>query len=61
MSNLDTNLQARSCKTYRYRIEQTPRGALITVSGDAREEVIADYAWFRVRLEQEGFKIVREE
>jgi hypothetical protein len=63
MSNQETNLQTRSssCKSYRYRIGQTPRGALITVSEDGLEEVVADYTRLRVRLEQEGFKIAPEE
>jgi hypothetical protein len=50
MESINTNLQSRSCKSYRYRIEQTPRGALITVNGDGIEEVVADYTRLRVRL-----------
>jgi hypothetical protein len=50
MSNVDTNPQTKSCMTYRYRIEQTLRGALITVSGDAIDEVVADYTRLRVKL-----------
>jgi hypothetical protein len=61
MESINTNPQSRLCKSYRYRIEQTPRGALITVSGDGIEEVVADYTKLRVRMEQEGFKIVPEE
>lgn len=61
MEKVDTNPQTKQCRPYRYRIEQTPRGALITVSGDGIEEVVADYTRLRVRLEQEGFRIADEE
>jgi hypothetical protein len=46
---------------YKYKIEQTPRGALVTVYGDAVDEVVAEYARLRVKLETEGFKIAPEE
>ena len=58
---MQTNPQIRSCNSHHFRIEQTPRGALITICGDAPEEVIADYTRLMVRLEQEGFKIAPEE
>jgi hypothetical protein len=64
MSNLEIERQipqTKSCKSYRYRIEQTPHSALIAVSRDALEEVVADYTRLRVRLEQERFKIALEE
>jgi hypothetical protein len=48
-------------RSYKYKVEQTPRGALITVCGDAIDEVVADYARLRVGLETEGFRIALEE
>jgi hypothetical protein len=48
-------------KPYRYKIEQTTKGARITVHGDAIDEVVADYTRLRVRLEEEGFRIAPEE
>jgi hypothetical protein len=47
--------------TRSYKVEQTPRGALITVCGDAIDEVVAYYARLRVKLETEGFRIALEE
>lgn len=58
MADYSTGLQT---KTYRYKIEQTSKGARITVQGDAIEEIVADYTRLRIRLEQEGFKIAPEE
>ena len=48
-------------KGYNYRIEQTDKGARITVCGDAIEEIVTDYATLRLKLETEGFKVAPEE
>ncbi len=48
-------------KGYKYRIEQTDKGARITVCGDAIEERVTDYATLRLKLETEGFKVAPEE
>jgi hypothetical protein len=58
LADYSTGLQT---KTYRYKIEQTTKGARITVHGDTINEVVADYTRLRIRLEQEGFKIAPEE
>jgi hypothetical protein len=47
-------------KGYNYRIEQTDKGARITVCG-AIEERVTDYATLRLKLETEGFKVAPEE
>jgi len=47
-------------KGYKYRIEQTDKGARIIVCGDAIEERVTDYA-LRLKLETEGFKVAPEE
>jgi hypothetical protein len=61
VQNLADNSIGLQTKTYRYKIEQTAKGARITVHGDAIDEVVADYTRLRIRLEQEGFKISPEE
>jgi hypothetical protein len=48
-------------RTYKYKIEQTAKGARIVVHGDAIDEVVADYCRLRTKLEQEGFKVAPEE
>lgn len=48
-------------KGYRYKIEQTDKGARITVCGDAIDEIVTDYATLRLKLESEGFKVAPEE
>ena len=48
-------------RTFKFKVEQTAKGARITVHGDAIEEIVADYCRLRVRLEEEGFKIAPEE
>jgi hypothetical protein len=48
-------------RTYKYKIEQTARGARITVHGDAIDEVVMEYATIRTKLESEGFKVAPEE
>jgi hypothetical protein len=48
-------------RSYKYKVEQTPREALIMVCGDAFDEVVADYARLRVKLETEGFGVALEE
>ena len=48
-------------KAYKYKIEQTSRGARVTVHGDAIDEIVADYARLRMKLESEGFKVAPEE
>lgn len=58
MADYSTGLQTT---TYRYKIEQTTKGARITVQGDAIDEVVADYTRLKIRLEQEGFRIAPEE
>jgi hypothetical protein len=57
--NTDVSLPIK--KTYRYKIKQTSQGARVTVSGDAIDEIVADYARLRLKLESEGFKIAPEE
>lgn len=47
--------------TYKYKIEQTARGARVTVHGDRIDETVADYCTLRTKLESEGFKIAPEE
>ena len=46
---------------YKFKIEQTVKGARVTVHGDGLEEVVDDYAKIRLRLEEEGFKLAPEE
>jgi hypothetical protein len=46
---------------YKYKIEQTSKGARVTVHGDALEETVADYATIRQRLQTEGFTLAPEE
>ena len=48
-------------KAYKYKIEQTSRGARVTVHGDAIDEIVTDYARLRMKLESEGFKVAPEE
>jgi hypothetical protein len=48
-------------KAYKYKIEQTSRGARVTVHGDAIDEIVADYAQLRLKLQSEGFKVAPEE
>lgn len=48
-------------KGYKYKIEQTSKGARVTVHGDALEETVSDYALIRARLETEGFTLAPEE
>jgi hypothetical protein len=48
-------------KTYRYKIKQTLKGAIVTVHGDAIDEIVTDYARLRLKLESEGFKVAPEE
>jgi hypothetical protein len=52
---------AAAIRGYKYKIEQTSKGARVTVHGDALEETVDDYAKLRVRLEQEGFRVAPEE
>jgi hypothetical protein len=58
LSNSDTYTQI---KGYRYKIEQTDKGAKITVCGDAIDEIVADYTRLKVKLESEGFRIAPED
>jgi hypothetical protein len=58
LANLDTS---PPIKAYKYKIEQISRGARITVHGDAIDEIVADYARLRLKLEEEGFKVAPEE
>jgi hypothetical protein len=48
-------------KGYRYRIEQTDKGAKITVCGNAIDEIVTDYVTLRLKLESERFKVAPEE
>ena len=59
MINTDISLPTK--RTYRYKIKQTTNGALVTVHGDAIDEIVADYARLRLKLESEGFKVFPEE
>jgi hypothetical protein len=48
-------------RTYKFKVEQTAKGARVTVHGDAIDEVVADYCRLRTKLESEGFKLAPEE
>jgi hypothetical protein len=54
-------IETMALRTYKYKIEQTAKGARITVHGDAIDEVVADYCKLRTKLEQEGFKVAPED
>jgi hypothetical protein len=59
--NTDVSLPIKTT-TYRYKIkQQTSQGARVTVYGDAIDEIVADYARFRLKPESEGFKVATEE
>jgi hypothetical protein len=58
LADVDVSLPV---KAYKYKIEQTSRGARVTVHGDAIDEIVADYAKIRLKLESEGFKVAPEE
>lgn len=60
MINADVSLSIKTT-TYRYKIKQTSQGAQVTVYGDAIDEIVADYARLRLKLESEGFKVATEE
>jgi hypothetical protein len=57
--NTDVSLPIKT--TYRYKIEQTSKGAMVTVYGDGIDETVTDYARLRLKLESEGFKVAPEE
>jgi hypothetical protein len=48
-------------RSWKYKIEQSSRGARVTVHGDAIDEIVSDYCRLRTKLEQEGFKVAPEE
>jgi hypothetical protein len=48
-------------KAYKYKSEQTSRGARVPVYCDAIDEIVLDYAKLRMKLESEGFKVAPEE
>lgn len=58
MADLEVSTTVR---TYKYKIEQTAKGARVTVHGDAIDEIVIEYATLRTKLEQEGFKVAPEE
>ena len=53
---LSTNVRG-----FKYKIEQTAKGARITVHGDELCEVVKDYFELRARLKDAGFKVAPEE
>jgi hypothetical protein len=57
--NTDVSLPVKTI-TYRYKIRQTSQGARVIVHGDAIDEIVADYARLRLKLESEGFKVAPE-
>jgi hypothetical protein len=58
MLNPSADIQiSTSIKTYKYKIEQTAKGARVTVHGDTIDEIVADYYRLRTKLEAEGFKV----
>jgi hypothetical protein len=46
---------------FKYKIEQTAKGARITVHGDDMTSVVNDYFELRQRLETAGFRIAPED
>lgn len=48
-------------RTYKYEIEQTRKGARVTVHGDAMDEIVADYCRLRTKLDRVGFRVAPEE
>lgn len=48
-------------RVYKYEVRQTDKGAQVTVRGDAIDEIVADYARLRLKLESEGFKVASDE
>jgi hypothetical protein len=53
--------QSIPIKSWKYKIEQTSKGARITVHGDEMTGVVNDYYELRNRLETAGFKIAPED
>lgn len=46
---------------FKYKIEQTAKGARVTVHGDALNDVVNDYGKIRLLLVSSGFKVAPEE
>lgn len=53
--------QLATLKGFKYKIEQTGKGARITVHGDSLDDTVMDYMQLRQRLQAEGFIIAPEE
>ena len=58
IGELEVSGQVRS---YKYKIEQTAKGARVTVHSDTIDEAVADYRNLRSKIESEGFKLAQEE
>lgn len=46
---------------FKYKIEQTAKGARVTVHGDVLSDVVNDYGKIRLLLVSSGFKVAMEE
>ena len=54
-------LETPQVRPYKYKIEQTAKGARITVHGDDLSDIVDDYVILQNELTGRGFKIAPEE
>ena len=48
-------------RSWKYKIEQSSKGARVTVHGDVLDELIIEYQALRRGLERAGFKVAPED